>query len=74
MQTAAAILLGRLVLRQFRPRRVFGIQLHEAGQENSFTWSAMGRGLEYQFPLIAQLRGRSDSSRNLGAVRRVVSE
>lgn len=28
----------------------------QAGQENSFTWSTMGRGLEYQFPLIARLR------------------
>ena len=28
----------------------------QAGQENSFTWDGMHRGLEYQFPLIAQLR------------------
>ncbi|WP_145246697.1 hypothetical protein [Aeoliella mucimassa] len=28
----------------------------QAGQENSFTWPAMQRGLEYQFPKIAKLR------------------
>ncbi|HTN38210.1 MAG TPA: hypothetical protein VL053_14115 [Arachidicoccus sp.] len=28
----------------------------QAGQENSFTWDAMSKGLELQFPLIAQLR------------------
>jgi len=28
----------------------------QAGQENSFTWDAMSKGLEIQFPLIAQLR------------------
>jgi hypothetical protein len=28
----------------------------QAGQENSFTWSAMSKGLEMQFPLIAKLR------------------
>src|SRR5690606_36228927 len=28
----------------------------QAGQENSFTWDAMLKGLEIQFPLIAQLR------------------
>jgi hypothetical protein len=28
----------------------------QAGQENSFTWDAMGKGLEIQFPLIARLR------------------
>jgi hexosaminidase len=28
----------------------------QAGQENSFTWAAMGKGLEMQFPLIARLR------------------
>lgn len=28
----------------------------QAGQENSFTWSAMSKGLEIQFPLIAKLR------------------
>ncbi len=30
----------------------------QAGQENSFTWNAMAKGLEMQFPLIAQLRDR----------------
>ncbi len=28
----------------------------QAGQENSFTWEAMARGLELQFPLIEKLR------------------
>ncbi|HVY75656.1 MAG TPA: hypothetical protein VG890_12540 [Puia sp.] len=28
----------------------------QAGQENSFTWPAMAKGLELQFPLIARLR------------------
>ena len=28
----------------------------QAGQENSFTWDAMHKGLEIQFPLIARLR------------------
>jgi hypothetical protein len=28
----------------------------QAGQENSFTWDAMAKGLEMQFPLIASLR------------------
>ncbi|MFB2117881.1 hypothetical protein [Parapedobacter sp. 2B3] len=28
----------------------------QAGQENSFTWAGMAKGLEYQFPLIAKLR------------------
>lgn len=28
----------------------------QAGQENSFTWAEMAKGLKYQFPLIAKLR------------------
>jgi hypothetical protein len=28
----------------------------QAGQENSFTWNGMAKGLEIQFPLIARLR------------------
>jgi len=34
----------------------------QTGQENSFTWDAMAKGLEIQFPLIAKLRdeGRLD--------------
>lgn len=28
----------------------------QAGQENSFTWAGMGKGLEMQFPLIEKLR------------------
>jgi len=30
----------------------------QAGQENSFTWDAMAKGLQLQFPLIAQLRDK----------------
>jgi hypothetical protein len=30
----------------------------QAGQENSFTWDAMAKGLGIQFPLIAQLRDK----------------
>src|SRR6185312_8547284 len=33
-----------------------GFNYAQAGQENSFTWKAMARGLELQFPLIAKLR------------------
>ncbi|WP_425400132.1 hypothetical protein [Aeoliella sp.] len=32
----------------------------QAGQENSFTWRSMRRGLQYQFPLIAQLRDKGE--------------
>jgi hypothetical protein len=33
-----------------------GFNYTQAGQENSFTWRAMVKGLEIQFPLIARLR------------------
>ena len=33
-----------------------GFNYTQAGQENSFTWNAMAKGLEIQFPLIARLR------------------
>jgi hypothetical protein len=33
-----------------------GFNYTQAGQENSFTWKAMAKGLEIQFPLIARLR------------------
>ncbi len=33
-----------------------GFNYTQAGQENSFTWKAMEKGLEIQFPLIARLR------------------
>jgi hypothetical protein len=33
-----------------------GFNYTQAGQENSFTWPAMAKGLEIQFPLIAGLR------------------
>lgn len=35
---------------------VVGFQYTQAGQENSFTWAAMRKGLEMQFPIIATLR------------------
>lgn len=33
-----------------------GFAYTQAGQENSFTWDAMAKGLEIQFPLIEKLR------------------
>jgi hypothetical protein len=33
-----------------------GFNYTQAGQENSFTWDAMHRGLELQFPIIEKLR------------------
>jgi hypothetical protein len=33
-----------------------GFAYTQAGQENSFTWDAMSKGLQLQFPLIKQLR------------------
>ena len=33
-----------------------GFNYTQAGQENSFTWNAMAKGLELQMPLIARLR------------------
>jgi hypothetical protein len=33
-----------------------GFNYTQAGQENSFTWANMKRGLEFQFPLIRRLR------------------
>ncbi len=33
-----------------------GFNYTQAGQENSFTWDAMAKGLELQMPLIARLR------------------
>ncbi|HVU94046.1 MAG TPA: hypothetical protein VHE34_02440 [Puia sp.] len=33
-----------------------GFNYTQAGQENSFTWTAMAKGLGLQFPLIARLR------------------
>jgi hypothetical protein len=34
-----------------------GYNYTQAGQENSFTWDAMKKGLEFQMPIIARLRG-----------------
>lgn len=33
-----------------------GFNYTQAGQENSFTWDGMGRGLEMQFPILDSLR------------------
>lgn len=35
---------------------VLGFQYTQAGQENSFTWAAMQKGLEMQMPIIARLK------------------
>ncbi|MGN6420769.1 MAG: hypothetical protein ACTHMC_24875 [Pseudobacter sp.] len=35
---------------------VLGFQYTQAGQENSFTWAAMEKGLEMQMPIIARLK------------------
>jgi hypothetical protein len=40
----------------FTTEKELGFNYTQAGQENSFTWSAMAKGLELQFPLIARLR------------------
>ncbi len=37
-----------------------GFNYTQAGQENSFTWDAMKKGLELQMPLIAKLRANGD--------------
>ncbi|HTJ11802.1 MAG TPA: hypothetical protein VL547_07245 [Dinghuibacter sp.] len=43
-------------LRQFVDGEPLAFAYTQAGQENSFTWRSMARGLELQFPLIARLR------------------
>ncbi len=35
---------------------VLGFNYTQAGQENSFTWAAMQKGLEMQMPIIARLK------------------
>ncbi|MET1055340.1 MAG: hypothetical protein ABWY16_08540 [Pedobacter sp.] len=40
----------------FTQDKSLGWNYTQAGQENSFTWSAMAKGLELQLPLIAKLR------------------
>ena len=37
-----------------------GFNYTQAGQENSFTWAAMGKGLEMQFPIIDSLYRAGD--------------
>lgn len=41
---------------QFVKGASMGFAYVQAGQENSFTWDAMAKGLELQFPLIEKLR------------------
>ena len=41
---------------QFTTAPDLGFNYAQAGQENSFTWPAMAKGLEIQFPLIGRLR------------------
>ncbi|HVW95216.1 MAG TPA: hypothetical protein VHA56_04570 [Mucilaginibacter sp.] len=43
-------------LKQFVEGASMEFAYTQAGQENSFTWDAMAKGLEIQFPLIARLR------------------
>lgn len=43
-------------LRNFVGGECLAYDYAQVGQENSFTWNAMHKGLEYQFPLIARLR------------------
>jgi hypothetical protein len=40
----------------FADDNALGFNYTQAGQENSFTWDAMAKGLELQMPLIARLR------------------
>jgi hypothetical protein len=42
--------------RQFVEGEPMAFAYTQAGQENSFTWAAMAKGLAYQLPLIARLR------------------
>jgi hypothetical protein len=46
----------RWFLSAFTSGSGLGFNYTQAGQENSFTWNAMAKGLEMQFPLIARLR------------------
>ena len=40
----------------FTESSALGFNYTQAGQENSFTWDAMARGLEIQMPIMARLR------------------
>jgi hypothetical protein len=40
----------------FTDNSALGFNYTQAGQENSFTWDAMAKGMEIQMPLIARLR------------------
>jgi hypothetical protein len=40
----------------FTDDKALGFNYTQAGQENSFTWEAMAKGLEMQMPLLAKLR------------------
>ncbi|MBE9586012.1 hypothetical protein IM792_16285 [Mucilaginibacter sp. JRF] len=43
-------------LQTFANDTALGFNYTQAGQENSFTWSGMKKGLEMQFPIIAKLK------------------
>jgi hypothetical protein len=43
-------------LNSFAEDPSLGFNYIQAGQENSFTWAGMSKGLEIQFPIIAQLK------------------
>ena len=45
--------------RQFVDGECMDFAYVQAGQENSFTWKAMAKGLQIQFPLIAKLRNEN---------------
>jgi hypothetical protein len=54
--------------KQFTEGASMGFAYTQAGQENSFTWDAMSKGLEIQLPLIARLRDENKLSvKTLGA-------
>jgi hypothetical protein len=44
--------------KSFTEDKALGFNYTQAGQENSFTWEAMAKGLEMQMPLIARLRAQ----------------
>ncbi len=49
----------RWFLKEFVEGQCMEFNYTQAGQENSFTWDAMAKGLEIQMPLIASLRDQN---------------
>ncbi|WP_285057550.1 hypothetical protein [Pedobacter ginsengisoli] len=47
-------------LQSFSSDPSLGFNYTQAGQENSFTWQNMSKGLEIQFPIIAKLKEQGD--------------